>query len=69
MLSVLEAEIIKKIVRKFWEWSQQLELAYVDLMGSRKDQELHTKNVLWGDGSETNGMPGEWVKEITGTVY
>ena len=26
-----------------WEWSQQLELAYFDLMGSRKDPELHTK--------------------------
>ena len=25
------------------EWSQRLELAYVELMGSRKDPELHAK--------------------------
>ena len=25
------------------EWSQQLELAYVELIGSRKDPELHAK--------------------------
>ena len=25
------------------EWSKQLELAYVELMGSRKDPELHAK--------------------------
>ena len=25
------------------EWSQRLELAYIELMGSRKDPELHAK--------------------------
>ena len=52
------------------EWLQRLELAYVELMGSRKDPELHAKVFCEGlvqMQPETNGMPGEWVKEITGT--
>ena len=44
------------------EWLQRLELAYVELMGSRKDPELHAKVFCEGlvqMQPETNGMPGE----------
>ena len=56
---VLEAGKIKKLGSRSKEWSQQLELAYIDLMDSKK--------APYQMQPETNGMPGEWVKEITGT--
>ena len=48
LLPVLEAEKVKKLGRLL-EWSQQLELAYVDLMDSKK---ASYQNVLWGAGSD-----------------
>ena len=46
---VLEAGKIKKLGRRSKEWSQQLELAYIDLMDSKK---APYQNVLWGAGSD-----------------
>jgi len=48
---VLEAGKIKKLGRRSKEWSQQLELAYIDLMDSKK--------APYQMQPETNGMPGE----------
>ena len=59
---LLEAEKNQETLEGILEWLQRLELAYVELMGSRKDPELHAK--LFCEGLvqmqlETNGMPGE----------
>ena len=53
LLSVLEAE--KNSVREggSWEWPQQLELAHVDLMGSREDPEQRLMVCLVNELFET----------------